>query len=628
MNERRLPIGAEPTPAGTHFRVWAPRCRRVEVVLSSGSHALRSEPGGYFSGLAQATPGTRYHYRLDGAEKLYPDPASRSQPDGPHGPSVVVDPSAFAWTDDAWRGAGARGQVIYELHVGTFTPEGTWEAAARELPELAALGVTMIEVMPVADFAGTFGWGYDGVNLFAPTRLYGTPDDFRRFVDRAHGLGVAVILDVVYNHFGPDGNYLGSFSQHYTTDKHKTDWGEAINYYDDDSAPVREFFLANVEHWIDEYRLDGLRLDATQNIYDESPDHIVKAITRKVRACGKKRGKQTFVVAENEPQDTTLVRPVDKGGAGMDAMWNDDYHHSAVVALTGHNQAYFTDYMGEPQEFISSIKYGFLYQGQRYKWQKQRRGGPSLDLDPTCFVYFLENHDQVANSGRGHRLSVHSSPGRMRALTALLLLGPGTPMLFQGQEFASSKDFHYFADLGPDLSPLVHSGRKESLAQFPNMATPLMQGHIPDPSDPRTFARCKLDLSERESHHETYALHRDLLRLRRVEPAFHQQRPRNVDGAVLSHDAFVLRFFGLEGDDRLVLVNLQRDLHLDPAPEPLLAPPAGMRWELLWSSEDYAYGGLGTPEPDGELNWRLPGESAIVMRPVPFIEVQGSSEIV
>ena len=617
MNERRLPIGAEPTPAGTHFRVWAPRCRRVEVVLSSGSHALQSEPGGYFSGLAQATPGTRYHYRLDGAEKLYPDPASRHQPEGPHGPSVVVDPSAFAWSDDAWRGAGARGQVIYELHVGTFTPEGTWEAAARELPELASLGVTMIEVMPVADFAGTFGWGYDGVNLFAPTRLYGTPDDFRRFVDRAHGLGVAVILDVVYNHFGPDGNYLGSFSAHYTTDKHKTDWGEAINYYDDDSAPVREFFLANVEHWMDEYHLDGLRLDATQNIYDESPDHIVKAITRKVRACGKKRGWETFVVAENEPQDTTLVRPVDKGGAGLDAMWNDDYHHSAVVALTGHNQAYFTDYMGEPQEFISAIKYGFLYQGQRYKWQKQRRGSPSLDLDPTCFVYFLENHDQVANSGRGHRLSVHSSPGRMRAMTALLLLGPGTPMLFQGQEFASSKDFHYFADHGPNLATLVHAGRKESLAQFPNMATPLMQDNIPDPADPRTFALCKLDLSERESHAEVYALHRDLLRLRREEPSFHQQRPRNVDGAVIAPSAFVLRFFGVDGNDRLLLVNMGRDLHLYPSPEPLLAPPSGMRWELQWSSEDYAYGGCGTAQPESEENWRLPGEAAIVLHPVP-----------
>ncbi len=617
MNERRLPIGAEPRYAGTHFRVYAPLCRQVAVVSSSSHTKLSAEADGYFSGLIDAPTGTRYHYCLDGGEKLYPDPASRFQPEGPHGPSVVIDARDFAWTDDRWRGAGARGQVIYEMHVGTFTHEGNWEAATRELPELASLGVTMIEVMPVAEFPGLFGWGYDGVNLFAPTRLYGTPDDFRRFIDTAHSLGVAVILDVVYNHFGPDGNYLTSFSKSYHTDRYETDWGEPINFDGADAGPVREYYLANVQHWIEEYHLDGLRLDATQNIYDASPEHILKAITRKVRECGAKRGCATYVVGENEPQHATLIHAPEKGGVGLDALWNDDFHHSASVALTGHNQAYFTDYLGEPQEFVSAAKYGFLYQGQRYKWQKKRRGTPSLDLDPSAFVCFLENHDQVANSGRGHRINVQSSPGRMRAMTALLLLGPATPMLFQGQEFASSKDFHYFADHGPDLASLVHAGRKESLAQFPNMATDHMQGHIPNPADPRTFALCKLDLSERESHADVYALHRDLLRLRREEPAFREQRPRGVDGAVVAPAAFVLRFFGANGDDRLLLVNMGRDLHLYPSPEPLLAPPVGTRWELLWSSEEYVYGGSGTVQPESEINWRVAGEAAVVLRPVP-----------
>jgi maltooligosyltrehalose trehalohydrolase len=499
------------------------------------------------------------------------------------------------------------------MHIGTFTPAGTWEAALGELPALAALGVTVLEIMPVADFSGCFGWGYDGVNLFAPTRLYGTPDDCRRFIDRAHTLGLGVILDVVYNHLGADGNFLAQFSPEYFTDRYTTDWGQAINYADEHAGPVREFFLANAGYWIEEFHFDGLRLDATQNIYDTSVDHILAAIVRRVRHAA--RGRATLLVAENEPQHTKLVRPPERGGYGLDALWNDDFHHSARVALTGRRGAYYRDYQGTPQEFISALKWGYLYQGQRYTWQQQRRGTPAFDLKPATFVTFLQNHDQIANSGRGRRCHVLTSPGRYKALTALLLLGPGTPMLFQGQEFAASSPFCFFADVTGELAQLTRQGRATFLAQFPNLAHPDMQACLPDPTDPQTFADSKLDLSERQHHAEMYALHRDLLRLRRTDALFRSQRPGGMDGAVLGPEAFVLRFFGAHNDDRLLVVNLGSDLHLDPAPEPLLAPPEGMDWTILWSSEDPRYGGDGVIPLEDEDNWHLPGHAATVLRP-------------
>ena len=452
---------------GVHFRVWALQPQRVEVVLEGGpGHApeaapvvvaLEPEGSGYFSGLvAEAGAGTRYRYRLDGEAALYADPASRFQPDGPHGPSQVVDPDAFQWHDQDWRGVPLEGQVLYELHLGTFTPEGTWEAASRELPALADLGVTVLEIMPIADFPGRFGWGYDGVNLFAPTRLYGTPDDCRRFIDQAHALGLGVILDVVYNHLGPDGNVLPHFSPAYFSDRYTTDWGPALNYDGAHAGPVREYFLANAGYWIAEFHFDGLRLDATQNIYDTSADHILAAIARRVRQAA--RGRATLLVNENEPQHTQLIRPPAQGGYGLDMLWNDDFHHSAMVAMTGRNEAYYTDYLGTPQEFISACKYGYLYQGQYYTWQQQRRGTPALDLPPAAFVTFLQNHDQIANSGLGLRCHALTSPGLYKALTALLLLGPGTPMLFQGQEFAASSPFFYFADFAGDLARLTRRG--------------------------------------------------------------------------------------------------------------------------------------------------------------------------
>ena len=450
---RRLPIGAEPQPGGgVHFRVWAARCREVLVEIDGlETTALHAEPDGYFSlwsPLARA--GMHYRFRLDQAEAALPDPASRFQPEGPHGPSEIIDPGEIAWTDGAWGGVAREHLVIYEMHIGTFAAEGSWGAAMGELPALAELGITCIEIMPLAEFPGRFGWGYDGVNLFAPTRLYGRPMDFRRFVDRAHALGIAVILDVVYNHFGPDGNYLNLFSPAYFTDLYENEWGDANNFDGPDSGPVREFFVANAGYWIDEYHLDGLRLDATQAIFDRSENHIIAAIVRQVRSAG--RGKITFVVGENEPQHAKLLHPAERGGYGLDALWNDDFHHSAMVALTGHHEAYYSDYRGRPGEFVATAKHGFLYQGQRYQWQRKARGTPTLDLPAECFVVFLQNHDQIANSGTGERCHALTSPGRLRAMTAYLLLMPGIPMLFQGQEFAASTPFFYFADPGKELS--------------------------------------------------------------------------------------------------------------------------------------------------------------------------------
>ena len=602
---------------GTQFRVWAPVCEKVAVQTEEGEVPLIAEANGYFSGILEtAKAGTRYRFRLDGKE-AYPDPASRYQPEGPHGPSQVVDPNTYVWKDRTWKGVGLHGQVIYELHVGTFTREGTWKTAAEHLHHLAATGITVIEVMPVAEFAGKFGWGYDGVNWFAPSHLYGTPDDMRRFVDSAHAHGIAVILDAVYNHFGPDGNYLGQYSSDYVTKKHKTDWGDAINFDGPNSGPVRQLVEANAFYWIDEFHLDGLRLDATQDIYDDTADHILASITASVRSAAGTR--RSIVVGENEPQDVRLIRPVEEGGFGLDGLWNDDFHHTTLVALTGRNEAYYTDYLGKPQEFVSAMKYGFLYQGQRYSWQKQRRGTPSIHIPKHAFVTFTENHDQVANSARGLRLHKLTSPGLYRAAAAINLLGPGTPMLFQGAEFASSAPFHFFADMPEWLVNRIREGRKEFMKQWRSMRNKSMLDHLQDPCSPHTFEVCKIDHSERETHADIYLLHCDLIRLKRHDPVLSAQPQGPLDGAVLSSHAFVIRYFGPEEDDRLLVVNLGTDLHLNPAPEPLLAPPQGRSWTTMLSTEWSKYGGSGSSElDDEELNWQIPGHAAALLEPGPL----------
>jgi maltooligosyltrehalose trehalohydrolase len=605
------PVGAQFHADGAAFRVWGRNHKTVSIVVNNREHPLRLEGDGYFVGdVKDVRAGDTYRFLLDG-EGPFPDPASRYQPEGPHGPSQIIDATKFAWTDQAWQGIKLAHQVIYELHIGTFTREGTWRSAIPELPTLAELGITTIEVMPVAEFAGSFGWGYDGVDLFAPTRIYGNPDDFRAFVDAAHGCGMGVLLDVVYNHVGPDGNYLTKFSDGYFTADHKTDWGEAINFYGPHSAPVREFYAANAAYWIKEFHLDGLRLDATQNVYDKSKDHILAEINRSARKAADSRG--IIIVAENEPQDTKLIRSEKEGGYGFDGLWNDDFHHSAAVALTGSREGYFADYLGSPQELLSALKYGFLYQGQWYSWQKQRRGTSTLGLNPAAMVTFLQNHDQIANSGRGWRIHKLCSYGQYKAMTAVCLLGPGTPMLFQGQEFAASSPFVFFADHNGDLAEKVRAGRADFLHQWRSLATG--QLIFDDPCSRETFEKCKLDLSERGKHAETSALHRDLLQLRKSEAVFSRQ-DRQFDGAIVAPETVVARFFS-EGyrDDRLLVVNLGVELHLNPSPEPLLGPPADTVWEIQWSTEDPHYGGNGTAPLDSELNWIIPAHAAVVLRP-------------
>lgn len=616
-----MPIGADLLDdGGTHFRVWAPAHTSVSVIFApqSGtqSHPLLDEGNGYFSAtVATVSAGARYKYLIDEKEPC-PDPASRFQPDGPHGYSEVVDYKAFTWNDSSWLGVRLKGQAIYELHLGTFTQDGTWAAAAEKLEYLRDTGITVIEVMPIADFPGKYGWGYDGVGVFAPVAIYGTPDDMRRFVDRAHSMGIGVILDVVYNHLGPDGNYLTKFSYYYFSDHNKTDWGTGLNFDGEFSEPVREYYRSNAAYWIREFHLDGLRLDATQDIHDKTTPHILAEIGCAARQAAENRS--IILVAENEPQDSTLTRPVADGGYGLDAIWNDDYHHSATVALTSKADAYYRDYRGTPQELLSSMKYGCLFQGQWYSWQEKRRGTPFWGTPHAAMVTFIQNHDQVANSARGLRVDKLTSPGTLRAITTLTLLGPGTPLLLQGQEFGASTPFLFFADHQTDLARQVRSGRVEFLEQWRGLQLPEMKGCFADPKARQTFERCILDHSEVHTHKESYALHCDLLRLRREDPIIAKQGDHGLDGAVLSDRCFILRFFSPDhSDDRLLVVNIGTDLRLDPSPEPLLAPPAHKQWIKLFSTEDPQYGGCGTPPLDTKENWIIPGQAAVVLRPEP-----------
>ncbi len=623
--KRRYPIGAELIgPDQTHFRVWAPKAQRVDLVLEDSAaktpgqefHVLAPEKGGYFSGSANAGAGACYRFRVN--DRSYPDPASRFQPDGPHGPSCIVDPAGFRWTDSHWPGITLKGQIIYEMHIGTFTKEGTWRAAAHQLEELARIGITVIEMMPVADFPGRFGWGYDGVNLFAPSHLYGSPDNLRSFIDRAHSLGLGVILDVVYNHFGPEGNYLGAFSDDYLTRGNENEWGDAINFDGPNSGPVREFFITNGCYWIEEFHFDGFRFDALHAVRDRSNEYIIGAVARAAREAAGTRS--IILIAENDRQEARMVRPRSQGGDDLDGMWNDDFHHSTVVALTGRKEAYYDDYGGTPQEFISAAKYGFLYQGQALSWRKALRGSPTFGIAPEAFVCFIENHDQIANTGLGGRVRFQTSPARYRAMTALLLLGPWTPLLFQGEEFGASSPFMFFADIGDaPVRDAIRKGRAEWLAPFLSLTEKEALRALPAPDDPDVFARCKLDFSERERNQQLYDLHIDLLKLRREDSRFRQQIPDGIDGAVLGSASFVLRYSSKEEDDRLLLVNFGERQVLHPASEPLLAPPSDCTWEILWTSEAPRYGGADATVTANKEQWVLPTDTTVVLRPTQMV---------
>jgi maltooligosyltrehalose trehalohydrolase len=603
--------------SGVTFRVWAPERTAVALVLvdSDGRelkrHALTHVANGFFATTVKnLEPGALYFYQLDDDPQLYADPASHYQPLGVLGPSQVIDHRQFKWSDHAWRGVEMPGQVFYELHIGTFTPEGTWAAAIEKLPHLRDVGVTVAQVMPVSAFPGEFGWGYDGVFWYAPTQLYGTPDDFRAFVDRAHALDLGVVLDVVYNHFGPAGNYSSRFSSYYTSGKHHTEWGSAINFDDKGAGPVRDFVTENAAYWIREFHIDGLRLDATQAIVDDSADHIVAELTRAARAAA---GDRSIVVfSEDEKNRCNQIFPCEKGGWETDGLYNDDFHHACRVAATGNNEAYYRDFTGSPQELISAIRFSHLFQGQWNARHERVRGVPTGRIPAHHFIHQLQNHDQVANSARGLRTHLLTSPGRHRALTALLLLGPQTPMLFMGQEFGAATPFLYFADHEPELAELVHHGRREFMRQFPRIKSWSDVADLRRPAEEQTFLESKLNWDECQVNLHMVDLHRDLLRLRKTDATFSRQNRRAIEGSVIGPEAFVLRWLDDEsGDDRLMLFNLGRDFDWHPVAEPLAAPPLGRQWSLIWSSEDPRYGGMGTPHFDGK-HWPVPGHAAAV----------------
>jgi maltooligosyltrehalose trehalohydrolase len=607
-------VGAILRGSRCHFRVWAPQARQVQLELdgdASRPTPLQRDADGYWAGECEARAGQRYRYVLDGA--ALPDPASRYQPEGPHGPSAIVDRDAYTWNDPQWRGLTLDGLVLYEMHVGTFTSEGTLSAAIDRLPHLRNLGITAVEVMPLAECPGAFNWGYDGVCWFAPSHDYGPYDAFKRFVEAAHAQGLGVILDVVYNHFGPDGNYTRSFSPWYfgTTG---TEWGDSINYDGEHSGPVREFVVANACEWIREFHLDGLRLDAVHSIFDASGRHVVAELTAAARAAA--GGRPILVIAENEAQCATQLLPESAGGLGLDAMWNDDFHHTALVAATGRRHAYYQDYLGSAQEFISTAKRGFLYQGQYYPWQKKLRGQP-LQVAPGRCVACLENHDQVANSIAGLRLHQLAAPAVCRCLTAVLLLGPQVPLLFMGQEFHASSPFLFFADHREPLRTQVRDGRREFLRQFPGVASADGSKALDDPGDERSFLRSKLDWSECNEASPALRLHRSLLALRRDDPVLRRQGRDGFDGAVLAEHAFLLRWFHASEGDRLLVVNLGAEILGRAMPEPLLAPPPGRTWAMLWSSEHASYGGSGSVDPQVDDLWRLPGQCATLFAAIP-----------
>lgn len=614
-------LGAVFLDGVARFRVWAPQAGSVEVVFEDGDAqplSLTRETSGYFSG-STVTAARLYKYRVDDTGP-WPDPCSRFQPQGVHGPSMLVDPSAFAWTDTNWRGVEIERQIIYELHIGTFTSEGTFDAAASKLEYLRDLGVTVLEIMPVAECPGRWNWGYDGVQIYAPYHMYGDHEALKRLVDRAHALGLAVILDVVYNHVGPDGNYLHCFSPHYFSERYRTDWGEPFNFDDEHNAGVREFIIGNACYWLREFHLDGFRLDATQSIFDASKTHVLAELAQRARAAAQPR--RIIIVAENEPQCSEQLLPVVAGGFGFDAMWNDDFHHSARVALTGVRDGYFHDYTGRAQEFVSCVRRGFLYQGQWYEWQKKGRGSPLRDRGACACIVFLQNHDQVGNTATGVRIHVSCAPPKLRAMTALTLLGPQTPMLFMGQEFGASTPFTFLADHTEKLARLVHGGRREFVAQFQSYADARLQALIPDPSAERTFLDSKLDWSECERNRAMLDLHRDLLRLRAHDPVISRQDWSAIDGATLSEHSFVLRWFDSDHGDRLLIVNLGTETSPASIAEPLLAPPPGNGWQVLWHSEAPEYGGLGSFDPvadHGRGAWRLQAQSAVLLAATPRI---------
>jgi len=569
MTARRheMPFGAQVLPDGqVRFRLWAPAAGRVELVLEStqaSALALEKSGGGWFERVTRdARAGSRYRFRIDG-EALVPDPASRRNPQGVHGPSEVVDPEAFEWTDADWRAPSWRESVVYELHVGTFTPEGSFAGVSRKLEHLRRLGVTAIEIMPVAEFPGSRSWGYDGVLPYAPASAYGSPEDLKSLVCAAHAHGIAVMLDVVYNHFGPEGNFLHLYAPQFFTDRHATPWGAAIDFEASGRRAVRDFFLHNALYWLEEYHLDGLRLDAVHAIIDTSEPHILTEIAHAVRS-GPGRERPVYLVLENLANEARRLGSPGAANA-FDAQWNDDSHHCLHVLVTGESDGYYEDYRDRPHRLLCrSLAEGFAYQGESSRHLGRPRGELSALLPPSAFVNFLQNHDQVGNRVRGERLSQLAPAQALRAAAAVLLLAPSPPMLFMGEEWAAPEPFPYFCDFEPELAKKVRQGRRREFAHF--------QGQMPDPGDPATFASAHLQWTrlEEATHARMFDHYRRLLAIRRrdIVPLL----PRISGGACVAFDpsgAFAVDW-RLRDDGVLHLLANLRD-----ASAPVVGRPAG-----------------------------------------------------
>ena len=525
-------FGAVPSQDGVRFRLWAPEARELSLVLhdgkAAGTHPLARVDGGLFETWVRgAAPGDTYAYRLDDGPPR-PDPASRFQPEGVHGPSQIVDPSAYRWHDAQWQPRPVQDLIVYELHVGTFSAEGTFAGARDRLPYLRDLGITAVEVMPIADFAGTRNWGYDGVALYAPSRAYGTPDDFRALVDAAHKHGLAVILDVVYNHLGPEGAYLPHFSRPYLTDRHTSPWGMAVNLDGPGAEHVRRFILDNALYWVREFHIDGLRLDATHALFDDSDRHIVRELAHTVRESSPRK---VFVHAEDHRNHSHMLEDPSGQGWGLDGVWADDFHHVIRRLIAGDSHGYYADYDGTAQELATIVREGWLYAGQPSKQTNRPRGTNASRIPMDRFIVCLQNHDQVGNRAAGDRLHHTIAPEAWRAASVVFLTVPMTPLLFMGQEWSASTPFLYFTDLEAELGKSVTEGRRRELEAA---------GSIPDPQAETTFAASKLRWAEQRDgeHARVLALYRQLLVLRREHDAFAGSAA--LEGEAVAPDASAL----------------------------------------------------------------------------------------
>ncbi|MGC2204250.1 MAG: malto-oligosyltrehalose trehalohydrolase, partial [Stellaceae bacterium] len=550
-----MPFGCELQADGSlRFRLWAPPHREVRVEFDDGTLVMDAAGEGWHELVTDcARAGSRYRFVLPDGLRV-PDPASRYQPDDVHGPSEVIDPAAYRWQDVDWIGRPWQEAVVYELHIGAFTPEGTFRAALDKLGHLVALGVTAIEIMPIGDFPGRRNWGYDGVLPYAPDSSYGRPEDLKALIEAAHARGLMVLLDVVYNHFGPEGAYISSIAPQTFTDRHKTPWGAAINFDGQDSSPEREFVIHNALYWVEEFHLDGLRLDAVHAILDDSPKHLLEELAERVRAAAP--GRHIHLILENEEnQVERLVRRINGEPRWYTAQWNDDVHHVLHVAASGETKGYYADYKGDTDKLGRALAEGFAFQGELMPYRGRPRGAPSTDLPPEAFVSFIQNHDQVGNRAFGDRLTDLAPAEAVRAVAAVYLLLPQIPMLFMGEEWGAAQPFPFFCDFGSELADAVRKGRREEFARFPEFRDPAMRERIPDPMSDETFASAKLDWDnlERPTHAEWLDWYRRVLAVRHAEVVPRLGELRAGGQYEVLGDGAVSIKWPLRGDDTLVL---------------------------------------------------------------------------